>query len=73
MIETRDIQDGTNAVSPWSGVPVSACRLTLYRGKAAGFCSRNLNPSRYLNPNLNPGRDTFENATAAFDAALDGN
>ena len=44
---------------PWSGEPVSADSLTLYRGKVVGFC--------------NPGcRDKFEAATNAFDAAIEG-
>jgi hypothetical protein len=46
-----------NALCPWSGKPVSADSLTLYRGEVVGFC--------------NPGcRDKFEAAAGAFDAAL---
>ena len=42
---------------PWSGKPVSADSLTVYRGAVVGFC--------------NPGcRDKFEAATGAFDSAL---
>ena len=60
MADTLDLADCTNAICPWSGDPVSPDSLTLYRGKVVGFC--------------NPGcRDKFEKATAAFDAAIDGN
>ena len=48
-----------NRTCPWSGKPVSADSLTMYRGKVVGFC--------------NPGcRDKFEAATSAFDAAIEG-
>jgi len=48
-----------NRTCPWSGEPVSADSLTLYRGKVVGFC--------------NPGcRDKFAAATAAFDMQIDG-
>lgn len=51
------IEDCVNATCPWSGRPVSADSLTLYRDQVVGFC--------------NPGcRDKFEAATRAFDAAL---
>ena len=51
------IEDCVNDVCPWSGDPVSAQALTVYRGAVVGFC--------------NPGcRDKFEAATGAFDAAL---
>jgi len=53
------LQDCVNDVCPWSGDPVSADSLTLYRGKVVGFC--------------NPGcRDKFEQAATAFDAAIEG-
>ena len=53
------LEDSVNARCPWSGDPVSADALTLYRGQVVGFC--------------NPGcRDKFETATAAFDAAIGG-
>jgi hypothetical protein len=52
-----DIADCVNAVCPWSGDPVSAESLTVYRGRVVGFC--------------NPGcRDKFEQATALFDRAI---
>ena len=48
-----------NRTCPWSGKPVSADSLTVYRGKVVGFC--------------NPGcKDKFEAATGAFDALIDG-
>ncbi|MFC4726247.1 glutathione S-transferase [Glycocaulis abyssi] len=51
------IEDCVNDVCPWSGKPVSADSLTLYRGAVVGFC--------------NPGcRDKFEAASSAFDSAL---
>ena len=46
-----------NEVCPWSGKPVAADSLTLYKGKVVGFC--------------NPGcKVKFEKAVAMFDAAL---
>ena len=52
-----DIKDCINDVCPWSGEPVSADALILYKGKVAGFC--------------NPGcRDKFEKAVTLFDAKL---
>ena len=53
------LEDSVNDRCPWSGDPVSADALTLYRGRVVGFC--------------NPGcRDKFESATTAFDAAIGG-
>jgi hypothetical protein len=53
------LEDCINRVCPWSGDPVQADSLTLYKGEVVGFC--------------NPGcRDKFEKATSAFDAALHG-
>ncbi|QIK95588.1 glutathione S-transferase [Sphingomonas sp. HDW15A] len=53
------LDDCINRVCPWSGDPVEADSLTLYRDKVVGFC--------------NPGcRDKFEQATAAFDSAVQG-
>lgn len=60
MAETLDIKDCVNALCPWSGDPVSADSLTLYKGKVVGFCNTGC-------------RDKFEKATSAFDAAMDGN
>jgi YHS domain-containing protein len=54
-----NLADCVNETCPWSGKPVSADSLTLYRGKVVGFC--------------NPGcREKFEAATGAFDAAIEG-
>ena len=33
------LEDCVNAVCPWSGKPVSADSLTLYRGHVVGFCN----------------------------------
>ena len=60
MADTLDLADCVNTHCPWSGDPVSADSLTLYRGKVVGFCNTGC-------------RDKFEKATAAFDAAMDGN
>ncbi|MEH6665521.1 MAG: hypothetical protein V7678_11765 [Brevundimonas sp.] len=52
-----NIEDAVNETCPWSGKPVSADSLTLYRGHVVGFC--------------NPGcRDKFDAATRMFDAAI---
>ena len=58
---SRDLrlEDCVNDVCPWSGKPVSADSLTLYRGKVVGFCSTGC-------------RDKFEAATRAFDGAIEG-
>jgi YHS domain-containing protein len=52
------IEDCVNHVCPWSGKPVSADSLTLYRGKVVGFCNTGC-------------RDKFEAATHAFDAKIE--
>lgn len=54
------LEDCVNERCPWSGDPVSADSLTLYRDKVVGFC--------------NPGcRDKFEAAIHAFDAKIESN
>ena len=58
MAQGLRLEDCVNQRCPWSGDPVSADSLTLYRGKTVGFC----NPG---------GRDKFEKATADFDAAIE--
>jgi hypothetical protein len=59
VAETLRIVDAINPTCPWSGKPVSADSLTLYRGNVVGFC--------------NPGcRDKFETALSMFDGLLDG-
>ena len=51
-------RDAINETCPWSGDPVDAGSLTLYRGAVVGFC--------------NPGcRDKFEKAVNLFDAAFE--
>ena len=57
--EGLNIEDAVNETCPWSGKPVAADSLTLYRGFTVGFC--------------NPGcRDKFETAVRHFEAALAG-
>ena len=53
------LEDCVNDVCPWSGKPVSADSLTLYKGKVVGFCNTGC-------------RDKFEAATHAFDAKIEG-
>jgi hypothetical protein len=56
---TLDLADCINAVCPWSGKPVAADSLTLYRGSVVGFC--------------NPGcRDKFDKAAGMFNVAIAG-
>jgi hypothetical protein len=51
------IEDAVNETCPWSGKPIAADSLTLYRGEVVGFC--------------NPGcRDKFEAAISHFEKAL---
>ncbi|OLF72997.1 glutathione S-transferase [Maricaulis sp. W15] len=51
---TLALEDVINATCPWSGQPVAADALTIYRGALVGFC--------------NPGcRDKFEAAISMFD------
>ena len=52
-----DLADCVNQVCPWSGKPVAADSLTLYRGAVVGFC--------------NPGcREKFETAVAMFETNM---
>jgi hypothetical protein len=52
------IEDAINETCPWSGKPIAADSLTLYRGEVVGFC--------------NPGcRDKFEAAIRHFEKALE--
>ncbi|PTQ09935.1 glutathione S-transferase [Sphingomonas oleivorans] len=53
------IEDAVNRVCPWSGDPIGADSLTLYRGQVVGFCNTGC-------------RDKFEKAIGAFDRAIDG-
>jgi hypothetical protein len=55
--EKLSLAEAVNETCPWSGKPVSADSLTLYKGAVVGFC--------------NPGcRDKFEAAVAHFETAL---
>ena len=36
------IEDAVNDTCPWSGKPISADSLTLYRGFTVGFCNHGL-------------------------------
>ena len=56
--DTLNIEDAVNEACPWSGKPVAADALTLYRDHVVGFC--------------NPGcRDKFEKAVRHFENALE--
>ena len=59
MADALRLEDCINDVCPWSGKPVSADSLALYRGKVVGFCKTAC-------------RNEFETATRAFDAAIEG-
>jgi len=59
MVDELRLEDCVNTHCPWSGEPVSADSLTLYKGQVVGFC--------------NPGcREKFETALRAFDAKIGG-
>ncbi len=50
-------EDCINEICPWSGNPVGADALTLYKGQVVGFC--------------NPGcRDRFAKAVTHFEAHM---
>ena len=52
------IEDCVNELCPWSGKPVSADSLTLYKGQVVGFC--------------NPGcRDKFEKSINMFEGLIE--
>ena len=57
MANDLALADAVNELCPWSGDPISADSLTLYRGRVVGFCNTGC-------------RDKFEAATAAFDARI---
>jgi hypothetical protein len=59
LAEQLRLEDCVNATCPWSGKPVSADSLTLYKGEVVGFCNAGC-------------RDKFEAASGAFDAAIEG-
>jgi hypothetical protein len=55
--DTLRLEDAVNETCPWSGKPIAADSLTLYKEAVVGFC--------------NPGcRDKFEVAVKHFEAAL---
>lgn len=51
------LENCINEVCPWSGKPVSADSLTLYKGTVVGFCNVDC-------------RDKFKQAVNQFDGAL---
>jgi len=53
------LEDAVNETCPWSGKPIAADSLTLYKGAVVGFCNTGC-------------RDKFEAASRAFDAAIEG-
>ena len=57
MAEQFKIEDAVNETCPWSGKPIDAASLTLYKGEVVGFCNTGC-------------RDKFENAVAHFEKAL---
>ena len=59
MADELRLEDCVNQVCPWSGDPVSADSLALYRGKVVGFCNTGC-------------RDKFEAATRSLDAKIEG-
>ena len=58
MTDELRLEDCVNEICPWSGKPVNADSLTLYRGKFVGFCNTGC-------------RDKFESATRVFDQAIE--
>ena len=52
-----DLRDCANDVCPWTGKPVSAEALTVYKGRVIGFADRR-------------ARDLFLAAMVAFETAL---
>ncbi|HZC38604.1 MAG TPA: glutathione S-transferase [Sphingomicrobium sp.] len=58
MADELRLEDCVNTHCPWSGDPVSADSLSLYRGNVVGFCNTGC-------------RDKFEAATRAFDAQIE--
>ncbi|WP_075997528.1 glutathione S-transferase [Salaquimonas pukyongi] len=50
-------EDAVNELCPWSGKPISADSLTLYKDRVVGFCNTGC-------------RDKFEKAVHHFETAL---
>jgi hypothetical protein len=59
MAERADlnIEDAVNETCPWSGKPIAADSLTLYKGAVVGFCNTGC-------------RDKFEKAVDHFEQAF---
>ncbi len=57
-MSTLRLEDAINEACPWSGKPVSADSLTLYKGHVVGFCNTGC-------------RDKFEQAVSKFDSVLE--
>jgi hypothetical protein len=57
--DTLRIEDAVNEACPWSGKPIAADSLTLYKGAVVGFCNTGC-------------RDKFAKAVGHFEAALAG-
>lgn len=51
------LADAVNETCPWTGKPIAADSLTLYKGAVVGFCNCGC-------------RDKFEAAVSHFEAAL---
>jgi len=58
------IEDAINETCPWSGKPIAADSLTLYRGEVVGFC----NPA--CRDKFKAAIDHFEKALAREDVPL---
>ena len=52
------LEDAVNETCPWSGKPIAADSLTLYRGAVVGFCNTGC-------------RDKFDAAARGFDAVIE--
>jgi hypothetical protein len=59
LADALRLEDCVNTHCPWSGKPVSADSLTLYRGQVVGFCNTGC-------------RDKFEAAAGTFDQMIEG-
>jgi YHS domain-containing protein len=52
-----ELSEAINKTCPWSGKPISADSLTLYKGKVVGFCNHGC-------------KDKFEKAVTQFEELL---
>jgi hypothetical protein len=57
-VESLKPEDCVNETCPWSGRPVQADSLAVYRGHVVGFCNTGC-------------RDKFDVAVALFDSKID--